>query len=205
MLCVSIGYSNKDDCEGNWNDSTADRCYRIVLGISFHIPLPFMQNLKHNKRTRRTKSSFILQLLHGSLHSCYQLQCLSALAVKAVLEGRKAVFLQATSSQQTNKKTHQKQNKTLNPLRHGEGSKVFIEPKPQAAGRKQLLGLPSPTALLGQCLGLLDKPTQELRNMLLVQFGFSQFLVRAELSREAFMLLDQELQLHHRLNLKMGF
>jgi len=56
-LFVSIGYSY-EVYEGNWNDFIAAGFCSIVLGISFYIPLPSMQHLKHSKCTRRDKTVF---------------------------------------------------------------------------------------------------------------------------------------------------
>lgn len=69
------------------------------------------------------------------------------LSKQCLKEGRLSFFRQHHLSKQT--KNPPKTKQKPNPLRHGEGLKVFIEPKPQAAGRKQLLGLPSPTAVFG--------------------------------------------------------
>lgn len=44
--------------EGNWSDLIADRFCCAVLGISFCVLLPFMQNLKCSTCTRKDKLQF---------------------------------------------------------------------------------------------------------------------------------------------------
>lgn len=162
-------------------------------------------------------------MLEGSLHSCCQLQCSSAVYITAVLEVRLSLFKQYLK--QTNKtqkpltkplqKAKKPQTQKDQPKRKKTPTtKTTRKPKPKPcegmvrAGRysqNQNCELQTgsgcqssfPMCLKGS-LGLLDRMNQEVNGaVLFVQFGLSQLLIRAELSREAFVLLDQQLQPRH--------
>lgn len=58
ILFLSIGYPCSVYSEGNWYGLIADSFCSTVLGISFCVLLPSMQNLKCSKCTRKDKLQF---------------------------------------------------------------------------------------------------------------------------------------------------